>query len=239
VTLRTLVACLVASLPLDATAHDLITAESAQAYVATVAESQETIASKAPAAKRALAHLGLGKTLEEIRELLNRDLAAHGKVQGLPSHYLVAELQRLGAPLAWSEKRRRFGANTQYFERSLALAPLGPHATDAGLRLLLGRFYDSFESDPLAADEPWPRLAAQIALAQDLMARDLPGDAREELEFIDAILHARARLRAPDAGSRRSHATRARQAAAAFEARYPDSLRSALMPILREALDRN
>lgn len=238
-TLRTLVACLVASLPLDATAHDLITAESAQTYLAAVAASQKTIASKAPAAKRALAHFELGKTLDEIRELLNRDLAAHGKVQGLPSHYLVAELQRLGAPLAWSEKRRRFGANTQYFEQALALAPRGPHATDAALRLLLGRFYDSFESDPLAVDESWPRLAEQIALAEGLAARELLSEAREEVEFIGAILHARASLRAPDAGSRRSHATRARQAAAAFEARYPHSLRSALMPMLREALDRN
>ena len=237
--LRALVACLVASLSMDAMAHDLITAESAQAYLATVAESQKTIASKAPAAKRALAHLDLGKTLDEIRELLNRDLAAHGKVQGLPSHYLVAELQRLGAPLAWAEQRRRFGANTLYFERALELSPHGPRAADAGLRLLQGRFYDSFDSDPLTADEPWPQLAGQIALAEDLMARDFPGDAREELEFIGAILHARANLGAPDAASRRSHGRRARQAIAAFEARYPDSLRSAVMPILREALDRN
>jgi len=171
--------------------------------------------------------------------LLNRDLAAHGVVQGLPSTFLVAELQRQGAPLAWSQQRRRFGANTQYFERSLALAPRGARATDAGLRLLLGRFYDSFESDPLAADESWPRLAGQIALAEDLVARELQGDAREEVEFIGAILHARATLLAPDAGSRRSHGTKARQAIAAFEARYPDSLRNALMPVLRAALDKN
>lgn len=227
-----------ASLPLDATAHDLITAASAQTYLAAVAESQKTLASREPAATRALAHLVLGKTLDDIRELLNRDLAAHGKVQGLPSNYLLAELQRQGVPLAWSEKRRRYSANTQYFERSLALAPRGPHATDAGLRLLLGRFYDSFESDPLAADESWPRLTGQIALAQDLAARELQSDAREDVEFIGAILHARANLRAPDAGSRRSHGARARQAIAAFEARYPDSLRRALMPILRAALDK-
>ena len=238
-TLRTLVACLVASLPLEATAHDLITAESAQTYLAAVAASQKTIASKEPAAKRALAHFELGKTLEEIRELLNRDLAAHGVVRGLPSTVLVAELQRQGVPLAWSEKHRRFSPNTQYFERSLALAPRGPHATDAGLRLLLGRFYDSFESDPLAADESWPQLAAQIALAQDLATRDLPGDAREVVEFIGAILNVRASLRAPDAGARRSHGTSARQATAAFEARYPDSLRAALMPVLRAALDKH
>ena len=220
-----------------ANAHDLITAESAERYVQQAGKWQALAASTVP--EGAEAQYRIGAMLDEIRELLNRDLAAHGVVQGLPSNFLVAELQRQGAPLAWSEKRRRYGANTQYFERSLALASRGPHATDAGLRLLLGRFYDSFESDPLAADESWSQLAGQIALAEGLAARELPGDAREEAEFIGAILHARATLRAPDAGARRSRGTRARQAIAAFEARYPDSLRRALMPILRAALDRN
>lgn len=237
--IRILVACLAAGLAADAMGHDLLTAESAQAYLAAVSASQRTIASKEPAAERALAYLGLGKTLDEIRELLNRDLAAHGKVQGLPSTYLVAELQRLGVPLAWSQKWRRFGSNTQYFEQALRLAPQGPRAAEAGLRLLQGRFYDSFDSDPLAAGESWPRLAEQIALAEDLAARDLQGDAREELEFIGAILHTRASRIAPDAASRRSHGRKASRSIAAFEARHPDSLRSAVMPILRDALDKN
>ncbi|MDH3320998.1 MAG: hypothetical protein OEO84_15100 [Betaproteobacteria bacterium] len=150
----------------------------------------------------------------------------------------MAELRRQGVPLAWSEKQRRFGANTQDFEQALGLAPRGPHAAEAGLRLLRGRFYDSFGSDPLAADEPWPRLAAQVALAEELSTHDLPDDAREEVEFIGAILHARASLRAPDAASRRNHGRKASEAIAAFEARYPDSLRSAVMPILRAALQR-
>lgn len=222
-----------------ASAHDLITAESAERYLQQARKWQALAASPAPAQARAEALYRIGAMLDEVRELLNRDIAAHGTVQGLPSNFLVAELQRQGAPLAWSQKRRRFGANTQYFEQALALAPRGPHATDARLRLLLGRFYDSFESDPLAADESWPRLAEQIALAEDLAARDLQSDAREEVEFIGAILQARANLRAPDAGSRRSHGGRARDAIAAFEARYPDSLRTALMPILRAALDKN
>jgi hypothetical protein len=222
-----------------ANAHDLITAESAERYLQQAGKWQALAAPAVPATERAEALFRIGAMLDEIRELLNRDLGVHGVVQGLPSNYLVAELRRQVVPLAWSEKRRRFGANTQYYEQALALAPRGPHATDAGLRLVLGRFYDSFESDPLAADESWPQLAEQIALADGLAARELRSEAREEVEFIGAILHARASLRAPDAGSRRSHATRARRASAAFEARYPDSLRSALMPILREALNGN
>jgi len=222
-----------------ANAHDLITAESAERYLQQASKWQALAASSAPTTERAEAQYRIGAMLDEVRELLNRDLAAHGNVQGLPSNYLVAELQRQGVPLAWSEKRRRFSANTQYFEQTLRLASRGPRAADAGLRLLQGRFYDSFETDPLAAGEPWPRLAEQIALAEDLAARELQGDAREEVQFIGAILHARASLRAPDAASRRSHGRKAREAIAAFEARYPDSLRSAVMPILRDALGTN
>jgi len=222
-----------------ASAHDLITAESAQRYLEETRKWQALAASSAPATGRAEAQYRIGAMLDEVRELLNRDLAAHGKVQGLPSNYLVAELLRHGAPLAWSEKLRRFTTNTQYFEQALGLAPRGPRATDAGVRLLQGRFYDSFETDPLAADEPWPRLAEQIVLAEDLAARDLQGNAREEVHFIGAILHARASLRAPDATSRRSHGRKARESIATFEARYPDSLRSAVMPILRDALGKN
>ena len=222
-----------------AAAHDLITAESAERYLQQARSWHALAASPAPAAQRAEAQYRIGVMLDEIRELLNRDIAAHGVVQGLPSGYLVAELQRQGSALAWAEKRRRYGTNTRYFEQALALAPRGAHAKDAGWRLLQGRFYDSFDSDPLAGDEPWPRLAEQLALARDLAVGGLQGDAREEAEFIAAILHARANLSAPDAAARRDHGRRAREASLAFETRHPDSLRSALMPVLRAALARN
>ena len=75
--IRRLVACLVASLSLDAMAHDLITAESARTYLAAVTESQKTIASMESAAKRARAHLDLGKTLDEIRVCAVRGAFAH------------------------------------------------------------------------------------------------------------------------------------------------------------------
>ena len=90
--MRTFLAGVLASLSLGTAAHDFITAESAQTYLAAVADSQKTIASKEPTAKRARAHLDLGRTLDEIRELLNRDLTAHGRVQGLPSNFLMSVL---------------------------------------------------------------------------------------------------------------------------------------------------
>ena len=117
--LRILVAFVLAGVSMDAMAHDLITAESAQTYLAAVAELQKSIASQEPAAKRARAHLDLGKTLDEIRELLNRDLAAHGRVQGLPSNFLMSELKARGAELALAPDKSRFLANLPSASRRL------------------------------------------------------------------------------------------------------------------------
>jgi len=219
-----------------ASAHDLVGAKRAEHYLLQAGKWQAIAASALPAGERAEALYRIGVMLDEIRELLNRDLAAHGHVRGLMSSHLVDELQRRGLPLAWSEKRRRFSANTRYFEQALGLAPAGPRAADAGLRLLRGRFHDGFDADPLAADEGWPQLAELVALATDLARREFQGETREEVDFMVAVLHARAALHAPDAAMRHRHGTLAREAIARFGARHSDSLRSAMMPVLREAL---
>jgi hypothetical protein len=57
-----------------------------------VANLQKTLGSGSAVEARAQASLQLGQTLDEIRELFNRDIEAHGKVQGLPSSVLMSEL---------------------------------------------------------------------------------------------------------------------------------------------------
>ncbi len=159
--MRTLVACLLTGLSLAGMAHDLITAESAQTYLAAVAALQSTIASKDPAEKRARAHLDLGKTLDEIRELLNRDLAAHGRVQGLPSNFLMSELKTRNAELAFSAGTNRFLANVQHYRDALRLEPSGPVAADAAFRLLQGYFLRQLQHRPAAARRSDPCTAGR------------------------------------------------------------------------------
>jgi hypothetical protein len=234
---RALAACVLAGLCLAAAAHDLITAESAQDYLAAVAELQKTIASNEPAAVRARAHLDLGKSLDEIREFLNRDLAAHGEVRGLPSNYLVAELERRSVPLAYSPRQKRYLANTKYFAEALRLSPHGAFADDAAFRLFHGTFYDSFDADPLESGESWKALREQIALGESLAGKSLPAEQREEADFILAVRYVRAAGRAPDAVLGRGYAEKARTALGAFQQRYPDSLRAAAVPVLLDALE--
>lgn len=213
-------AALLAAAPLQA--HDLITAAAAERYLQ---DADQWLA----APRRAEARYRLGAMLEEIRLLLNQDIAVHGKVQGLPSNYLVEELARRGAPLRYSDAKRQFLFIDTYFADA---ARLDPGHADARFRLLQGGFQDSYEHDPLV----WhgDNLPAQIALAEELLARHPAHERREETEFIAAILYTRA-ARSGTAG----YAAKARQAIAAFESRYPGSLRAAAMPVLRAALTPN
>jgi hypothetical protein len=235
--MRTLVGFVLAGLSLDAMAHDLVTAESAQTYLGAVAVSQKTIASKEPAAKRTRAHLDLGKTLDEIRELLNRDLAAHGRVQGLPSNFLMSELKARGAELALAPDKSRFLANLQHYREALKLEPSGPVAADAAFRLLQGYFYDSFTSDPLRPGaQTRAQLAEQIRLGEGLLKMHPRHGEREEASFILAIHYVQAARAGRDAQEQAAFANKARALAGEFLKTYPDSMRTAALPHLLESL---
>lgn len=236
--MRAIGAAVLASVVGTAAAHDLITTESAERYLNEGAALRSLAATGESAPRRAEANYRLGVMLDEIRELLNRDLAAHGEVQGLPSKYLVAELGGRGIPLAYSDSRRMFLSNAEYFRAALKLAPEGPFAAMAAWRLLHGGFYDSVEQDPLKVRDDPDALRAQVALAERLLSSTLPAAQREELEFIAAILYTRAATAIPDRAAAKAYASKARVAIEGFQARYPESLRAAIMPVLREALGR-
>jgi hypothetical protein len=217
---------------LNALAHDPISAEAAERYLQQERRLREAMVF-APIARRADAHYRLGVMLDEVCDALNAELAAHGKVQGLPAMFLLQALESRGIPLAQNGAGRRFSPGGEHYARALELAPRAPFAAHAGLRLLQTRFYDSYEQDPLDWKIDERALAAQIRLAEDLLAR-FPGHAaREEVEFIAAILYTRA-ARLPKGAER--YAPLARAATNAFAARYPASLRAAAMPVLRDAL---
>lgn len=235
--MRTLVACVLAGLSMDGMAHDLVTAESAQTYLAAVAELQKTIASKEPAENRARAHLDLGRTLDEIRELLNRDLAAHGRVQGLPSNFLMSELKARGAELAFAAETNRFLANVQHYRDALRLEPSGPVAAGAAFRLLQGTFYDSFTIDPLhPGAQTRAQLAEQIRLGEVLLKLQPHHGEREETEFILAIHYVQAARTGRDAQEQGAYAKKARALAGNFLKTYPESMRAAALPHLLESL---
>lgn len=215
--------------------HDLITPEAAERYVAQAQQNVAIIASRDPAPRRAAANVALGRDLDEVRELLNRDIASHGKVQGLPSNLLIARLKAVGAPLPWSDSLGRYAAPVGYYQAALELDPNGRLANEAIYGYLYGTFYDGFRDDPL---QPLTRDAALLRTQLDLgerFVREFPRDRNlEEVKFITAVLHVRAaRAGGPDASR---SAARARELLRQFERDYPDSMRTAAVPVLLDAL---
>jgi hypothetical protein len=179
----------------------------------------------------------MGRMLDEIRDLLNRDLAEHGRLQGLPTEYLVKTLQSRGVALQVDAQLGRFPANLRYYRDALTAAPDGPHAGDAIFRLLQGSFYDSFTDDPLRPrQQDWRQLQDQIQLGERLLQGFPQHPEREEAQFIVTVHYVQAARSGPDATTRTGYAARARRAAAAFRERYPDSLRVPAVDVLLESL---
>ncbi len=217
-------------------AHDLITAELAEGYLNKAAKWQKQSAEAAEKPERARAQLRIGVMLDEIRGYLNRDLAVHGEVQGLASNYLVAELGKVGTPLSYDRKRRYFTANSAYYRAALDLGLSSGLAREARLRLLRGEFYDSFDIDPLHTMQGAEQLQAQIRLVDELYDSVSAEPDREEVRFIAAIVYARAVKATTDGQQRSTYLEKALAYIDAFAREYPDSMRSAAMPVVREAL---
>lgn len=221
--------------PAMARAHDLITPESADRYVVQARAWVAVTASKEPPAARADASVSLARMLDEIRDLLNRDIATHGRVQGLPSNLLIERLKEAGSPLGWAERLGRYGAPVQWYRTGLDLDPRGRRAGEALFGWLSGSFYDGFRDDPLKPLAPDTAGLLPLIEAGERYVREFPRDANlEEGRFITAIL----RVRAARAGlpERKAHAARARELLRDFQRDYPDSLRSAAVPVLLDAL---
>jgi len=219
-----------------ALAHDLITAELAETYLKQASDWHEQFKSGPKRREQAQACLQIGEMLDEIRALLNRDLAVHGQVQGLASAYLVAGLERTGTPLAYSPSRNYFTANSDYYRTALELGLSDGLAQRARMGLLRGEFYDNFSGNLLDAGQTSRQLQEQLAVADTLLGDALPEPDMEEVRFIATILYARAAKSASGSGERAAYRDKALILASAFERDYPDSLRAAAIPVVRSSL---
>jgi hypothetical protein len=218
----------------SAWSHDLITAEAVEKYLSRADADLAAVRGKSAARVRAEAHYDLGRMLDEIRELLNRDVAMHGRVQGLPTHFLLKELKGRGLELAASAGSGRYPVPAAHYAEALKL-DADAHGGDAAFRLLTGRFYDSFDADPARSRLSWPELEDQMRLAERLASRKPSHPEQEEIEFVAAVLHVQAAVLVPDRARAADHVKRAQTAAAAFSRRYPDSLRNAALEVLTAA----
>lgn len=220
-----------------ARAHDLITAAAAEDYVRRAQSYVATTKNEsATAIARATAQLDLARMQDEIKELLNRDLAMHGKVQGLPSNALIERLRAADAALPWSETLQRYAAPLPRYEVYVVTATRGERVNEALFGAITGYFYESFRDDPL---QPLPGAMKQsdkhIGYSERFI-NEFPKDANiEEVRFIAAILHLRA---ARERANAKSHGARAKELLIAFRKDYPESMRAAAVPVLLDEIPR-
>lgn len=228
--MRAWAAVLVASAA-TAGAHDLITAEAAERYLARATSNLERAHGRDVPARRAAALYDLGLLVDELRELLNRDIATHGKVQGLPSLVLVKELRARSVALDPAPDFGRYGSGAGYYRAAVELDPEVARG-DGQHRLLLGEFYDGFDADPLATRWPHERILEHVRLGDHLRTRWPAHPNAEEVHFILVVTCVQAARTAPTRDRARPWRERAVKEAASFAARHPDSLRTSALEVL-------
>jgi hypothetical protein len=174
-------------LAVQAGAHEAINADTRKAYLQKLDTLQHTAQTGAFTA-RAAALVEIGRTLDEVRGLLNEVIVSHGRTQGLETSILVDQLNAGPHPLQLSPRTRLYLANQRPYRDALAVAPRGPHASIARFMLLKNNFYDSFVDDPLrpfAQDKG--TLLEMIAHGNALRAKPDPAIDAEEVDFILAL----------------------------------------------------
>lgn len=226
-----LIGCLLLLSGLQAHAHDAIGADARKAYLQKLDTLQQTARSNAPAATRAAALVDTGRTLDEIRSLLNEDIISHGRTQGLETSILVDQLNAGPHRLQLSPQTRLYLANERPYRDALALAPRSPSAPMARYMLMKNQFYDSFVDDPLkpmAQDKA--TLLEMIGFGEALRSSRDPAIDAEEVHFVLALNLLRARqsgaLPATDSGRRFADLLKT------FRARWPSSLKLATLDAL-------
>ncbi len=212
-------------------AHDAISADARKAYLTRLDELQRTAQSQAPAAARAVALVETGRTLDEIRTLLNEDIISHGKTQGLETSVLVNQLNASVHKLQLSPHTRLYLSDPAPYRDALKLDPKGKLSVLARYMLLKNHFYDSFADHPLKPfDQSAEQLKQQIALGESMLSVSDPAIDSEEVHFILAMHY----LQAQASGALPKARAQARVAALqkVFRARWPSSLKLATLDAL-------
>jgi hypothetical protein len=220
---------------LPALAHDAIGADARQAYLKKFERLQSITQSTASPTVRAAAWVDAGRTLDEIRTLLNEDIASHGRTQGLETSILVTQLNASPWRLQPSPQTRLYLANQRPYREALALDARGAHVPLARFMLLKNHFYDSFTDHPLKPlQQDKATLLEMIEHGEWLKNPRNAGTDQaidsEEVHFILALHY----LQARDAGALPVATCVARfgELLGSFRKRWPSSLKLATLEAL-------
>ena len=212
-------------------AHDAISADARKAYLTRLDELALTAQSNAPAPVRANAWLETGKTLDDIRALLNEDIVSHGKTQGLETSVLVSMLNASVHKLQISPQTRLYLSNLRPYREALALDPRSKAAPVARFLLFKHHFYDSFVDHPLKPlAQSKESLLEMIGFGESLVSVRDPAIDNEEVHFILGIHY----LQALESGAlpKAKCQSRVAEIQKKFRSQWPASLKLATLEAL-------
>ena len=212
-------------------AHDAISADARKVYLSRLDELTRTSQVNGSVAARAVAWLEMGKTLDEIRALLNEDIISHGKTQGLETSVLVNMLNASVHKLQLSPQTRLYLSDPRPYRESLALDPRGKQAALARFLLFKHHFYDSFVDNPLKPiKQSKENLLEMIGFGESLLTLSDPAIDSEEVHFILGIHY----LQALDSGAlpKAKCQTRVAEILKKFRSQWPSSLKLATLEAL-------
>ena len=212
-------------------AHDAISADARKVYLSRLDELTRTSQVNGSVAARAVAWLEMGKTLDEIRALLNEDIISHGKTQGLETSVLVNMLNASVHKLQLLPQTRLYLSDPRPYRESLALDPRGKQAALARFLLFKHHFYDSFVDNPLKPiKQSKENLLEMIGFGESLLTLSDPAIDSEEVHFILGIHY----LQALDSGAlpKAKCQTRVAEILKKFRSQWPSSLKLATLEAL-------
>ena len=212
-------------------AHDAISADARKVYLSRLYELTRTSQGNGPVAARAVAWLEMGKTLDEIRALLNEDIISHGKTQGLETSVLMNMLNASVHKLQLSPQTRLYLSDPRPYRESLALDSRGKQAALARFLLFKHHFYDSFVDNPLKPiKQSKENLLEMIGFGESLLTLSDPAIDSEEVHFILGIHY----LQALDSGAlpKAKCQTRVAEILKKFRSQWPSSLKLATLEAL-------
>ena len=212
-------------------AHDAISADARKVYLSRLDELMRTAQGNGLVATRANAWLEMGKTLDEIRALLNEDIISHGKTQGLETSVLVNMLNASVHKLQLSPQTRLYLSDPRPYRESLALDPRGKQAALARFLLFKHHFYDSFVDHPLKPiKQSKESLLEMIGFGESLLTSRDPAVDSEEVHFILGIHY----LQALESGviSKTKCQSRVAEILKKFRSQWPSSLKLATLEAL-------
>jgi hypothetical protein len=226
-------ALLMLALVSPATGHDV---ERAEALLGEIAAHRRAATDGLTEGERAEAMFQLGVAVETLVEVLNRDVAAHGRREPL-ADLLVQRLQAHALEVAWAPGQGRYAYDLAAFGAYLRRAPRGRWAAEAKFRLMARRFYATLGTDPATlVGTDVAGLLGAVADAERFLGEHGGHERAATVRFFLAVDHYRLARNVTDPTKAKEHARQARQSlqrtvehsADAFEVRAAQTLLEAL-----------